>query len=102
MKSVKDVLGKTFKLKDQGPASYLLGVQVLRDSQSRILWLRQGRYIETLLQRFRMEECNPFSTPTEKGKDPLFPSDLGEFGATARFRELMGGLCTLPFAQHQT
>ena len=50
----KQLLLGHFDMKDLGEASYVLGIQILRDIPSGILRLSQHTYIECILKRFTM------------------------------------------------
>lgn len=68
MESVRQViegLEKHFKLRDLGPTSYLLGVEIQRDRPNRTLTLCQRQYILNVLERARMSDCNSVSTPLD-------------------------------------
>ena len=60
-------LQKHFKLRDLGPSSYLLGIEITRDRPNRSLSLSQRQYIINMLERFGFSDCNPVSTPMEPG-----------------------------------
>ena len=60
-------LQKHFKLRDLGPTSYLLGIEITRDRPNRTLSLSQRQYIINMLDRFGFSDCNPVSTPMEPG-----------------------------------
>ena len=64
---VKAELAATFKLKDLGPTSFLLGVQVIYNQEERTLKLSQQQYIVDLLKRFGMSDCKPVATPMVPG-----------------------------------
>ena len=51
----KQLLFSHFDMKDLGEASYVLGIQILRDRPSGILRLSQQTYIECILKRFNMQ-----------------------------------------------
>ena len=44
-------------------AKQILGMRITRDRKNRKLTLSQGEYIEKVLQRFRMQNEKPVSTP---------------------------------------
>lgn len=67
LNQVKTELAANFKLKDLGPTSFLLGVQVIYDQKKRTLQLSQRQYIIDLLKRFEMADCKPVTTPMEPG-----------------------------------
>lgn len=54
-------LSSCFSLKDLGTLSYFLGIEAHHTSHG--LLLTQQRYIADLLQRTKMMDCNPVSTP---------------------------------------
>ena len=55
MQSVKTWPSNKFFIKDQGEASYILGIKIYRDKSKRMLGLSQSRYIDLILKRFNME-----------------------------------------------
>ena len=54
-------------MKDLKEASYVLGIQILRDRPSFILRLSQHMYIERILKRFNMKSCSSSKAPIVKG-----------------------------------
>jgi hypothetical protein len=69
MDSVTQELKKHFKLRDLGATTYLLSVQVHQDLESRSISLSQSHYVNELLKRFGMDDCNPVKTPLSPGID---------------------------------
>ncbi|KAG8976249.1 hypothetical protein FRC05_004499 [Tulasnella sp. 425] len=67
IKEVKEALAKVFKLRDLGPTTFLLGMQITRDRSTRTLHLSQRQYVVDLLERFGMSDCAPVTTPMEPG-----------------------------------
>ena len=45
----------------------MLGIQIHRERSQGILGLSQKSYIEKILKRFDMHDCNPGDTPVAKG-----------------------------------
>jgi hypothetical protein len=62
-------LSKHFKMRDLGPTSWLLAVQVKQDPQNCSISLSQAQYVRELLERFRMDDCNAVKTPLTPGLD---------------------------------
>ena len=60
---LKIKLAKSFAMKDLGAAKQILGMRITRDRKNHKLTLSQGEYIEKVLQRFRMQNAKPVSTP---------------------------------------
>ena len=65
----KKRLSEAFEMDDRGEVHHILGMQVHRDRQRRILTIDQKTYLEDVLCRFGMEECKPVTTPVEPGKN---------------------------------
>ncbi len=55
-------------MKDVGPAQVMLGLEIKRDRSTRILFLSQPTYAETVLKRFGTKGSNPARTPMEAAK----------------------------------
>ena len=60
-------LATHFKLRDLGPTSLLLGIDITRDRPNRKLYLSQRQYIINKLAEFGMTECKPVGTPMTPG-----------------------------------
>ena len=60
---LKKKLSNSFAMKDLGVAKKILGMKITRDRKNRKLTLSQGEYIEKVLERFRMQNEKPVSTP---------------------------------------
>lgn len=52
-------------MKDIGPAHYILGMKLTRDREKGKLWLDQKLYIDDMLKKFNMDQCNAISTPMD-------------------------------------
>ncbi|RDX98471.1 hypothetical protein CR513_18597, partial [Mucuna pruriens] len=63
----KRFLTKNFEMKDLGEASFVLGIQTLRDHSQGILRLSQDNYISIVLNRFSMEDSKLGDIPIAKG-----------------------------------
>lgn len=50
-------------MKDIGEAKKFLGLDIIRDRPNKTIYLSQRQYITDILQRFRMQDCNPVATP---------------------------------------
>jgi hypothetical protein len=60
---LKKKLTNSFAMKDLDAAKKILGMRITRDMKNRKLKLSQGEYIEKVLERFRMQNAKPISTP---------------------------------------
>ena len=57
-----------FKLRNLGPTSFLLGIQITRDRSTRRIMLSQRQYILDMPERYGFSGCAPVKTPMESGK----------------------------------
>ena len=71
---------------DRGEIHFILGMEVKRDRSKRVITISQKSYLETVLDRFGMTDCNPVTTPLETGK---------------RFQRLRDGEETVDLKQYQ-
>ena len=65
IKELKETLHNEFEMTDLGEMSYYLGIKVIRNWAKKEIYLSQSQYIEQMLKRFHMTECNPISTPLD-------------------------------------
>jgi hypothetical protein len=63
---LKNKLANSFEMKDLGAVNKILGMRLIRDRKNHKLTLSQGEYIEKVLERFRMKNVEPVSTPLAK------------------------------------
>ena len=74
-------LSKRFELRDLGPTTGLLGIQIIRDRPNRTISLSQRQYIVDMLERFGFSGCTPVHTPMQPGlrlSEEMCPSDAQE------------------------
>lgn len=62
---VKANLMSIFKMKDMGQAHQVLGIRITRDRIEGKIWFDQQQYIEEILTRFHMDDCNPVASPID-------------------------------------
>ena len=67
IEDVKCQLGKLYQMKDLGPTSSYLGIQITRDQNTRAIRINQQAYIENALKRFELLDANNTNTPNTKG-----------------------------------
>lgn len=81
---LKNELKNRFQMKDIGDAQNILGFQIARDRKNNVLWLDQEKYMDKILEKFNMSNCNPVSTPVDvnvklnKDMAPKTDSDIEE------------------------
>ena len=99
----KQAISTEFKMKDLGPVHFCLGMRI-RAGQGRVS-MDQERYVLDLLERYKMADCRPVSTPLPPGTELIKakesdPTALAKDEAL-RYREITGSLmylvaCTRP------
>ena len=87
-----DEMEKIFEMTDLGVMKYFLGMEVLQSSDG--IFICQQKYISDILNRFKMQDCKPVSTPistgVKLGKDEDF-----EKVDDSMYRSLIGSLLYL-------
>ena len=67
LSNVKKWLAEQFQMKDLGEASYVLGIQIIRDRSKKLLALSQASYIDKVLARFSMQNSKKGLLPARHG-----------------------------------
>ena len=67
IREVKLQLSSKFDMKDLGATNLILGMEIKTNHVYRKPWLNQRKYIETILQRFNMQECKSMKVPIPVG-----------------------------------
>ena len=88
----KQLLFNHFDMKDLGEASYVLGIQMLRDRPSGILRLCQQTYIEHILNGFNIQSCSSSKASIVKGDR----FSKGQFVTPIFWSDLIGGFQLVP------
>ena len=58
IEDIKCQLGILYHMKDLGPTSSYLGIQITRDHKSRSIWIDQEAYIDNALKKFKLQDAN--------------------------------------------
>ena len=58
-------LQKRYEITVMGDPTLLLGIHIERDREKRTLTMSQNRYIRKILEKAKMDDCNPVSTPMD-------------------------------------
>lgn len=61
--AIKLALQKEYQISDIGDMRYCLGWEIERNRKERTLKVKQTNYINEILKKFKMDKCNPVSTP---------------------------------------
>eukprot|EP00253_Pinus_taeda_P022624 PITA_22624 len=67
IQDLKTHLSSKFDMKELGATKYILGMEIKRDRTKMKLWLKQRKYVETILQRFNMHDSKPLKVPIPIG-----------------------------------
>jgi hypothetical protein len=63
MRTIKTKLLDAFKMRDLGPASFILGLEIIHDRANHTIALSQAQYISKVLERCGMTDCSTDKTP---------------------------------------
>jgi len=90
---IVEYLEKHFEM-TSGPANRFIGLEISRNRARKEIYVTQSSYIQTLLSRFRMTECNPSRLPADPCSRLPKSSTLGPEGNpnSTPYRALVGGL----------
>lgn len=107
---LKRSLSSSFDMKDLGEASSCIGMQITRDRSSGKIYLNQTKYIESILIKYRMSDCNPMKSPTDANQRLTKSMALDSSGiaydmTNIPYQEAVGSLlylaqCTRPDIAH--
>ena len=93
---VKGLLSTKYKMTDLVRASSFISIQIDQGPHSSS-W-SQSRFINGILQRFQMENCNPVQTPLEPGLQPPDYDDSISTQDQTRYQSLVGSFMFLAIA----
>lgn len=93
MMKLKNGLKSAFQIKDLGKAKYCLGIEIKQEDSE--ISLCQKRYIDELLKKFNMSNCNPQSTPASPTSKLQPRNDPKKCTKNPEYRELVGSLMYL-------
>jgi hypothetical protein len=58
----KAIMAK-YPMRELGPLKWFLGIRVIRDRETRRLWLCQDSYVKSIVNRYNLEDYRPTSVP---------------------------------------
>ena len=96
LRELQKELHLTFEMKEEDPG-WVMGFHITEDRASQRIKINHSLYIETILRRFNLSDCNPVSTPMEPGlhlskrDSPTDPDEIQEMQRVP-YRELVGSL----------
>ncbi|KAG6510909.1 hypothetical protein ZIOFF_028954 [Zingiber officinale] len=81
-----------FEMSDLGMMHYFLGMEVVQSTKG--IFISQKKYVQEILDRFQMKDCNPVSTPTEFGLK-LNKDHEGKKVDSTIYKQIVGSLMYL-------
>ena len=95
MNAVKKELSQKFEMKDLGPLHHFLGVKVIQDHLTEIIWIGQPSYTEKMLQKFGMYDSKPVSTPVNPDVKLVPSENPDDVCNQQRYQAVVGSLLYL-------
>ena len=92
-KKVRKMLMSEFKMRDLGNLSWILGIRVERNKEK--IELSQQAYINTILEKFGMENSKPTSTPLPFKWDNNVTDATAPFENIKLYQQIVGSLIYL-------
>ena len=110
IEKLKLELRSAFEMKDLGTATRILRIQIVKDKNSRTLFLTQAVYVKRVLNRFNISDAKPVSVPLSahfrlsKFQEPKEDKDI-EYMKTLPYSSAVGSImysmvCTRPDVAH--
>lgn len=95
----KSSIANIFKIKDEGEARKIIGIELTRQRHGLIL--HQSEYIEDIIERFNFKNCNPVTIPMDIGNKLVHRKEHERIVTDAEYRQKIGALlfaatCTRP------
>ncbi|KAG6480327.1 hypothetical protein ZIOFF_063827 [Zingiber officinale] len=81
-----------FEMSDLGMMHYFIGMKVVQSTKG--IFISQKKYVQEILDRFQMKDCNPVSTPTEFGLK-LNKDHEGKKVDSTIYKQIVGSLMYL-------
>ena len=103
---IKAQLNKEFEMKNLGAPKKILGVEIIRDGKSGMLYLSQRDYIEKVLRRFNMYDAKLVSPPLaahfrlSSALCPVSDDDI-EYIYRVSYSSAVGSLMYVMFCSHR-
>ena len=99
LNDIKRNLAQNFKMKDLGQLKYFLGIEFEFDENT--IKMSQTKYLQRILDRFGMSDCNPKTVPCDMSTNKNNITDSKELPNNRIYREIVGSLiyamiCTRP------
>ena len=73
----KSSISNVFKMKDLGPVSHLIGIEIIRNRTSKTITITQRQYLKDVLRKFDMQDCDPIDCLIDPHQTLLNARDEG-------------------------
>ena len=90
IEELKEKLETKFKMDGRGKLEWSLGMQINEDSEK--IFLNQETYIESVLEKFIMQDSNPSKTPAANNLKLVKATELEQLVDETFYRSLVGSL----------
>ena len=90
IEELKKTLETKFKMDDRGKVDWFLGMQINEDSEK--ITRDQQTYIESVLEKFSMQDSNPSKTPAENNLKLVKAAEVEQLVDETLHRSLVGSL----------
>lgn len=97
LNEIKRNLSSEFEMKDLGPLKCFMGINIHIDKKNGSIKIEQKEYIENLLKKFGMYDCNGIQTPMEENLK-LIKNDDVNLATNQPYREMLGSIMYLMLA----
>ena len=91
LEEFKKAVMTRFKMKELGPIHHYLKIRIVRDRPNRHIYLLQETFVKRILERFKMGECKPWSTPLPVNHK-LSARDKDEAASEEPYASLVGAV----------
>lgn len=95
MNAVKEELSHRFEMKDLGPLHHFLGVKVIQNRDTGVVWIGQPVYTRKILQRYGMQDSKPISTPVNPDIKLVASEEADDVCNQQRYQAVVGSLLYL-------
>ena len=100
MREVKQAIADKFAVKDMGELKYFLGVTVDQETNPVAIWIGQPAYTKRVLEKFKMNEAKPVSTPDDTGVKLIKADEDCDADNQGLYQSAVGSLLYVDEARH--
>jgi len=92
---MKEKFMKVWECHDLGTAKEYLGMEIQRNPSTGSLIVDQVKYLDKILKRFDMQDCNPANTPLPEKYDPVASTRESNSKLHSQYQSVIGSLLYL-------